>query len=152
MLFPAKGLNHRHDRQILRQLRRQVAFLFAQFAHRRLELILQIVIDPKEQRKGEQRNQAQLPVDIEHHRKHADNGQHLRHQREGRIGKGVAQGLSIVGHVKDQFAPFIFLVKGERQALEVEKEFPPQRVDQLVAGAGGHVIFQIGKAALQNGN
>ena len=117
-----------------------------------LELSVEVVTGPKQNREGRQDDQAQPPVHGEHNREHADEREQLTGDRERRDRDEILQGAGIAGDLRQELARPCVRVEGQRQALEMGQELPSQGVGESDPDSRGDVELAVRKRPPEDGD
>src|SRR5437773_3198556 len=133
----AERLHEGHRAQDLAHSRGHAPLVLSLALGGGLELSVEVVAGPKQNRKGRQDDQAQPPVHGEHNREHADEREQLTGDRERRDRDEILQGAGIAGDLRQELARPCVRVEGQRQALEMGQELPSQGVGEFDPDARG---------------
>ena len=135
VILARERLYHAHGGKHLLHYGNHLALFFAHLARSFSDAARVFENDQPEHRRNRQCNQRKLPVDVEHHADHADQGQDIDQRVEQvRADKGL-DGIDVAGHGAEQVSRAFLIVIGERQPLDVEVERLPQIVHDPLADA-----------------
>ena len=142
VVLAGKGLDHANRREDLLDDRDQLALLLLDVARRLLDAPREDVHDQEEHRRDGERDQREAPVQVQHDADDAHQGQDVGHDAEERRGDEVLNAVDVARDPADEVAGALLVVFGERQAMNVVIERPPQVVHHPLADAGGEVVFR----------
>ena len=142
VILAGEDADDAHGRESLADDRDHLAFFLAHRARGLLDLP-RIGVDDNEKRgRYRERNQRELPVDIEHHADHSEQREHAD-QRAQQSGHNEAlHRLDIAGDAADQVARVFLVVIRQREALDVVVHGAPQLVQHLLADRHGERFFR----------
>ena len=98
--------------------------------------------DDHRERHGEQRDRGEQPVDPEHHREHADDGEQRRDDLREALLERVGDVVDVVGHAREDVAARVAVEVAQRQPRELLVDLVAQAVDDALRHADGEVLLQ----------
>src|SRR5690606_25248817 len=120
-LFAAKQLNQAHSGYVLREKAIDPADQVLDMHEIAAQGPFDEQGDDDDQRRRDERNQSQLPVNDEHHDHDADQHQDILEQIDQDIGKKLIERFHIIGRAGDQPARRIMVEKSHRQQHDMQK-------------------------------
>ena len=107
----------------------------------------------KSTRRDRQRDEREAPVQVQHHPDDPDQRQDVGHDAEERRGDEVLDAFDVVGDAADEIAGSLLVVLGQRQAMDVVIQRPPQVVHHpLPDGRGQTSVFRYELTAPADGD
>ena len=138
-----EGLDDAHRRDVLLQERVDVGEPFLDDGARLLELPAEDLHRLSDERHGEQRDQREFPVEVEHENDRADEDGGLRHELDELVDERVLQRLHIVRHIAHDRACLLAIEIGERHALELLEERFADVDDDALPDEGDEIALPV---------
>ena len=146
------GLHDMNRREDLGHVRQQLALLLSYGARGLLDAPRVDVHDQEERRRNRKREQRESPVVVQHDADHAGERQDVDQDAEQRRADEILNGPDVARHPGEQIALVRLAVLGERQALDLLVQEPPQVVAHPLADAGGQVFLPIRAEGANHGD
>ena len=138
-----EGLDDAHRRDAFLQQRVDVGKPFLNDRARLLELSSKDLHRLSDERHGDERDQRELPVEIEHEHDGTDEDRGLRHEFDELVDERVLQRLHVVRHVAHDLPCLMAVEVGERHALELLEERLADVDDDTLSDKGNEVTLPI---------
>ena len=143
-LFACKCLHYPDRREHLFHHRSNLAFLLAHFAGGLLDAARITKHHRKEDGNDRECDQRELPIEIKHHRNHADERHHVNEYAEQAVHDEALDVLDVIGYTADQVASALLVVECQRKALYMRINGEPQIIAHPLGDAGGQELLAVG--------
>ncbi len=145
VILARERLHHADRRQDFLDGRNDLALLLADLARGFLDQPRVVEHDQEQQRRHRQRDQRESPVDVEHHRDHADQRDAVDQCAQQSRSEKALHRVDIGSDAADQVARLLLIVIGDRQPLHVRVQRDRRRsCITHWPDAGGEVFLRVG--------
>ena len=149
--FARKRLDDARGRNRFLYHRCERALLLLDLAGRRLDTARIAVHHHEQRRRHRQPDQAEPPVEIEHHRHHADDGDEIEANLQDR-GDEVFRRVDVAGQPHHHVAGLLLLIEGQRHPLDVVIQAMPQVESDALADRAGKILVGVGTHRVDDGD